>query len=68
VAEFQRLPGVREVAADDHVLRMRVTGAMTPVLRAAAAYELLDFVSREPSLEETFLAQYGREAAEVTQP
>jgi len=24
-----------------------------------------DFLSREPSLEETFLAQYGRESAEV---
>ena len=35
------------------------------VVQAAAHYELLDFVSREPSLEETFLAQYGHEAAEV---
>jgi hypothetical protein len=32
---------------------------MTPVVRAAARYELLEFNSREPSLEETFLAQYG---------
>jgi ABC-2 type transport system ATP-binding protein len=55
---------VSEVAADDHVLRMRVSGAITPVVRAAAQYELLDFVSREPSLEETFLAQYGQEAVE----
>ncbi len=39
---------------------------MTPIVQAAARYELLDFVSREPSLEETFLAQYGREAVEVT--
>jgi hypothetical protein len=39
---------------------MRVSGAITPVVRAAARFELLDFVSREPSLEETFLAQYGR--------
>jgi ABC-2 type transport system ATP-binding protein len=56
---FQALPGVSDVAADDHVLRMRVSGAITPVVRAAAQYELLDFVSREPTLEETFLAQYG---------
>ena len=41
-------------------LRMRVVGAITPVVQAAAKFELLDFVSREPSLEETFLAQYGR--------
>jgi len=64
-AEFTALPGVSEVVVEDHVLRMRVSGAITPVIRAAARYELLDFVSREPSLEETFLAQYGREAVEV---
>jgi ABC-2 type transport system ATP-binding protein len=62
VAEFAGLPGVSEVVADDHVLRMRVSGAITPVVQAAARHDLLDFVSREPSLEETFLAQYEREA------
>jgi ABC-type multidrug transport system ATPase subunit len=64
-AAFESLPGVSEVTVDDHTLRLRVAGAITPVVQAAARYELLDFVSREPSLEETFLAQYGREAAEV---
>jgi ABC-2 type transport system ATP-binding protein len=58
-AEFEGLPGVSEVVASDHTLTMRVSGAITPVVRAAAQYELLDFVSREPTLEETFLAQYG---------
>jgi ABC-2 type transport system ATP-binding protein len=61
-SEFEALPGVSEVSAVDHVLRMRVSGPITPVVQAAARYELLDFVSREPSLEETFLAQYGHEA------
>jgi ABC-type multidrug transport system ATPase subunit len=56
---FEHLPGVSEVTAEDHVLRMRVSGPITPVVQAAARYELLDFVSREPTLEETFLAQYG---------
>ena len=42
-----------------------VAGPITPVVQAAARYELLDFVSREPSLEETFLAQYGHETVEV---
>jgi ABC-2 type transport system ATP-binding protein len=65
-AEFAALPGVSDVVLDDHVLRMRVSGPITPVVRTAARHELLDFVSREPSLEETFLAQYGREAVEVT--
>ena len=62
VAAFEALPGVSELVVEDHVLRMRVAGAITPVVQVAARYELLDFVSREPSLEETFLAQYGREA------
>ena len=59
-AEFQALPGVSDVAAEDHTLRMRVSGPITPVVQAAARYELLDFVSREPTLEETFLAEYGQ--------
>ena len=67
VAEFEGLPGVSEVTADDHVLHMRVSGPITPVVRAAARYELLDFVSREPTLEETFLAQYGHHPAEVAE-
>ena len=36
-----------------------------PIVQAAARFELLDFVSREPSLEDTFLAQYDRQAAKV---
>jgi ABC-2 type transport system ATP-binding protein len=67
VAAFEELPGVSDVAAEDHLLRLRVSGAITPVVQTAARYELLDFVSREPSLEETFLAQYGRAAVEVSE-
>jgi ABC-2 type transport system ATP-binding protein len=63
-AEFEALPGVSDIEVGDHVLRMRVNGPIGPVVRAAARFELLDFTSREPSLEDTFLAQYGR-AVEV---
>jgi len=62
---FSGLAGVSDVQVDNHVLRLRVSGPITPVVQAAARYELLDFVSREPSLEETFLAQYGQQAVEV---
>ncbi|HLO36562.1 MAG TPA: ABC transporter ATP-binding protein [Candidatus Deferrimicrobium sp.] len=62
---FRNLPGVSDVVVEDHTLRLRVAGPITPVVQAAANYELLDFVSREPTLEETFLAQYGQEAVEV---
>ncbi|HSM38123.1 MAG TPA: ABC transporter ATP-binding protein [Candidatus Limnocylindrales bacterium] len=64
-AEFEALPGVSDVVAEDHVLRMRVSGAITPVVKAAARYELSDFVSREPTLEETFLAEYGPQASDA---
>ena len=47
------------------MLRLRVFGPITPVVQAAARLGVTDFLSREPSLEETFLAQYGREATEV---
>jgi ABC-2 type transport system ATP-binding protein len=63
--EFKVLPGVSNVESTDHTLSLRVAGAITPVVREASKYDLLDFVSREPSLEETFLAQYGRSSEEV---
>jgi ABC-2 type transport system ATP-binding protein len=65
VGAFAALPGVSDVKAEDNTLRMRVSGSITPVVHEAANYDLLDFVSREPSLEETFLAQYGRGTAEA---
>ncbi len=67
-SEFESIAGVSEIAADDHVLRMRVSGPIAPVVRAASRYELVDFVSREPTLEETFLAQYGRGASAPAEP
>jgi ABC-2 type transport system ATP-binding protein len=67
-AAFAALPGVSDVVAEDYALRMRVSGPITPVVRAAAAYELLDFVSREPTLEETFLAQYGHGSEAAATP
>lgn len=63
-SEFEALPGVSEVVVGDHLLRMRVSGSISPVVQAAACHDLVDFVSREPTLEETFLAQYGSVAPE----
>ena len=59
VDAFRSIPGVSDVVAEDHLLRMRVAGNISAVVQAAARYELTDFVSREPSLEETFLAEYA---------
>jgi ABC-2 type transport system ATP-binding protein len=65
VAEFEAIAGVTNVVVHDHVLRMHVSGPIGPVVRAAARFELADFVSREPNLEETFLAEYGNQKVEV---
>lgn len=62
-AAFEAMDGVSHVSAEGQTLRMLVTGPIAPVVKAAAAYDLTDFVSREPSLEEVFLAEYGREVA-----
>jgi ABC-2 type transport system ATP-binding protein len=64
-AEFEALPGVSELIVEDGLLSLRLSGSITPLVRAAARHELLDFVSREPSLEETFLAQYGGQPTEM---
>jgi ABC-2 type transport system ATP-binding protein len=63
-AAFEQLAGVSQVAVDGQLLKLRVSGSIAPVVRAAAGYDVLDFVSREPTLEETFLAEYS-DAAKV---
>jgi ABC-2 type transport system ATP-binding protein len=63
-ADFKKLQGVSDVEVQDHTLRLRVLGPITGVVQAAAKLGVVDFLSREPTLEETFLAQYGH-AAEV---
>jgi ABC-2 type transport system ATP-binding protein len=64
-AVFEAIEGVSDVQSADGVLRMRVIGPVGPVIREAGRHDLLDVESTEPSLEETFLAAYGREAVDV---
>jgi ABC-2 type transport system ATP-binding protein len=64
-AAFAAIDGVSDVQVEDHTLRMRVAGSIAPVIQAAARFEIVDFVSREPSLEETFLAEYERVPVEA---
>jgi ABC-2 type transport system ATP-binding protein len=59
VAEFDGLPGVTDVVVAGLVVSMRVAGPIGPVLRAAARHDLTDVISREPNLEDVFLAHYG---------
>ena len=56
---FEAIEGVRNLVEEGRTLRMLVTGPIAPVVRLAGQYDLVDFVSREPSLEEVFLSEYG---------
>ena len=61
---FSGLPGVQDAETDGHVIRMRVSGRIGGVIAAAAGHGLVDVVSREPNLEDVFLAQYGPDGKE----
>jgi ABC-2 type transport system ATP-binding protein len=58
-AIFETLEGVEAVEVTGNVVSMRVNGPIGAVLATAAPHGLLDVVSREPNLEDVFLAQYG---------
>jgi ABC-2 type transport system ATP-binding protein len=51
------------VDPDGHHVRCQVVGSVEPLLGVLAASGVHQLLSREPSLEELFLAHYGRETA-----
>lgn len=56
--EFTNLPGVSDVTIAGPVLRCTVDGRLAPLIKAAARHEVVDLLSAEPDLEETFLSYY----------
>lgn len=59
-AAFVGLPGVRNVQADGHVLRLVLAGPADSVIKTAARFEVLTVTSHEPDLEDLFLELYNR--------
>jgi ABC-2 type transport system ATP-binding protein len=57
--DLARVPGVHAVQVDGHVVRCQVQGSVEPLLKVLAASGVHELLSREPSLEELFLAHYG---------
>ena len=53
--------GVTATAAGDTTVRFSVSGPVGPLIDALAGSDVIALTSREPSLEELFLAQYDRE-------
>lgn len=58
VPDVTGVPGVVDAVTDGSVLRCRVSGPVAPLLAALADAGAVRLVSREPSLEELFLAHY----------
>ncbi|MFI7543551.1 ABC transporter ATP-binding protein [Actinoplanes sp. NPDC049599] len=56
--EFAALPGVGDVVVTGPVLKCTVDGRLDPLIKAAARHEVIDLLSAEPDLEETFLSFY----------
>jgi ABC-2 type transport system ATP-binding protein len=49
---------VSNVEAVGPILRCTVDGRFDPLIKAAAQHEVIDLLSAEPDLEETFLSYY----------
>jgi len=59
--DLSRIPGVTAVDVEGNHVRCQVIGSVEPLLEVLAASGVHQLLSREPSLEELFLAHYGRE-------
>jgi ABC-2 type transport system ATP-binding protein len=53
------IPGVSEVTVEDHKLHCEVRGSFAPLLEALGPEDIREVDSRELSLEELFVAEYG---------
>jgi ABC-2 type transport system ATP-binding protein len=61
VPDLSGVPGVSAVESHGKVLRCQVRGSIDPLLKALSSTGVSQLLSREPSLEELFLAQYGED-------
>jgi len=59
VPDLSGVPGVTAVSVQGRVVRCQVRGSVEPLLKILAASGVHELLSREPSLEELFLAHYG---------
>jgi ABC-2 type transport system ATP-binding protein len=57
--DLSAVPGVSVVDVVGHVARCQVRGSIEPLLKVLAEAGVVELLSREPSLEELFLALYG---------
>ena len=59
IPDLSGVPGLSAVETVGQLMRCQVRGSIGPLVRALADAGVTELLSREPSLEELFLAQYG---------
>jgi ABC-2 type transport system ATP-binding protein len=64
-SDFVSVDGVNNVVVDNGALRCSLIGKMDALVKAAARYEVIDMETRQATLEDTFLAFYGKESNHV---
>jgi ABC-2 type transport system ATP-binding protein len=57
--DLSLVPGVSDIEVDGNRVTLQVHGPVEPLLERLTAVGVTQLLSREPSLEELFLAQYG---------
>ena len=62
--DFADLEGVQNMKVEDRSLHCDIVGSLDPLIKVAARYEVLNVATKDPSLEEIFLAYYGRDENE----
>jgi ABC-2 type transport system ATP-binding protein len=67
VPDISKVPGVTAVVVEGHLLQCQVHGPVEPLLKVLASASVHELLSREPTLEELFLAHYGADGAQPTQ-
>jgi ABC-2 type transport system ATP-binding protein len=68
VPDLTPIPGVSAVQVHGQTVRCHVEGSIEPLLKVLAAAGVHELLSREPSLEELFLAHYGGPARTAGAP
>jgi len=68
VPDLSRVPGVSSIEMTGRVVRCQVRGTVEPLLKVLAAAGVREMLSREPSLEELFLAHYGERPENRDEP
>jgi ABC-2 type transport system ATP-binding protein len=61
VPDLSQVAGVTAVHASGQLVHLRVNGSVEPLLKAISGCRVSKLLSREPSLEELFLALYGEQ-------